>query len=640
MHTARATSFALVAAFVLSSLPSLIAQERPPLTSTPPRTGLRPLLGKVVDAQGNGVARASVHLALIAAGSESGETSDYQVATTDGRGRFRFQAQPCSRHRIWATQTAATESAVEGTFADGRVSDIIWASAGSLVELRLDKPAIACRLTIKNTEAWPNAGPFRVRIAPGAISLATPPIALDASHECTLPIMPSGQAAIDILDKHGQPLQCTTLGRIQKKQIVKLSPPRTVPMKVCDKDGKPIAGATVRQRFQAGWSDLRGFGPRASARRRWRELGQTDAKGQLRAQIANDQDPFESSGWPQLFFVASKDGYNISHSGFTDEPFVDGIEIDRTDLEELRFTLRPAKPAKLRLMLDKDRPLARQHLAIVQSYRIQEQDGNSSSHEDYTHSTTTDEHGQVLIPDLTEPVGKVRVLFGDGPQRSELVSKKLQRMLPQGGVALHRLSRKEGEQEIVIGSFPKLQLQLLDATGGPASDAELLFVSIEHANDYECDAWTPTTTTDAAGRVVMLLQPGNWLVFARDGLGMAHAKIDIDADEQLQMRMEPMPVMRGKVVDGDGKPVAGARLSCHSSSWTSRGRQDAAIDAVAQTMNWSWISNTVSDAEGNFACTFLDLPNMTYKGRFKKAGKKSDSLKIQAGEDPMTVRLQ
>ena len=98
--------------------------------------------------------------------------------------------------------------------------------------------------------------------------------------------------------------------------------------------------------------------------------------------------------------------------------------------------------------------------------------------------------------------------------------------------------------------------------------------------------------------------------------------------------------MRGKVVDADGKPVADARLSCHSSSWTSRGRQDPAIDAIAQTMNWSWISNTVSDAEGNFVCTFLDLPNMTYKGRFQVGNKKSESFKIVSGEGELTVHMR
>ena len=163
-------------------------------------------------------------------------------------------------------------------------------------------------------------------------------------------------------------------------------------------------------------------------------------------------------------------------------------------------------------------------------------------------------------------------------------------------------------------------------------------ISDEHGRDGDCDGWTARATTDSAGRVAMLLEPGKWFVFGRNARDMVQLSIDLKNSEQRELRLEPMPAMRGKVVDEEGKPIAGAQMDCYSSS--SSGSRDSALLIVARHLNWSWLDSAVTDENGEFHCAYLAHPSTRYKARFRVGNLRSDGFRVEADEDPITITIK
>lgn len=599
-----------------------------------PSPVLRPLLGKVVDTEGNGLAEAEVHLSFSPVGVTATETTQHQVATTDARGRFRFQALPCTKHLIWAIGKPDDEG-------KRVVSTIRWIAPGRPFELVADQPHSPSTLTISGLDTWKDYAPFSVQIAPGGIPIPGMTLALDEGGKCDLPPLPVGTTSVVVHDKHDRPLSTHSCspGRSTRQA---LAPMQQMPLKVVDEQGNGIAGVTIRQR-------LRGYGlpdnelaPYLPSRQLWRDHGTTDENGKLVVPVATRKDPFEITTWQGLFFTASKDGLTTSHSGISRMPFVDGKQVQREGMKELTFTLKPAKPTKLRLMRTQETPLRNQPVTIKSGIKVHEIDNNGYTHESLVLNLRTDEDGVVSIPALTEPIPGMQIVLG-GAGLTAFVPEPLRRMTPYRAITLHALKAKPGTQhEVSLQQTAKVRLQMLTEHGSPATDAQLMLISRANAKECSCDGWNTMATTDSAGRVAFLLEPGRWSVFARTKTGMAHLKLNLEDGETAEHKLDiqPMTTMRGRVVDENGKPVANVRLNCHSSSWHSVGNRDPILEQIAQSMNWSWIGGTRTNENGEFACAFLDLDGMTYEGRFQKGKKKSSDFRIIPNEEPETIVIK
>jgi hypothetical protein len=193
--------------------------------------------------------------------------------------------------------------------------------------------------------------------------------------------------------------------------------------------------------------------------------------------------------------------------------------------------------------------------------------------------------------------------------------------------------------EFDLSDLCALDLQLLDATGGPANDVELVFVSGAHSPEVDFDEWTTRATTDSAGRVAVLLEPGRWFVFGRNERDMVQLPILIERDEQRELRMQPMPAMRGRVVDAKGAPIAGARMHVYSSSSRGRG-EPPCLDAIAGKLNWHWMGRVRTDADGSFECSYLAAPNRGYKARFHFEDRRSAGFPVEVHEDLITITVE
>ena len=134
-----------------------------------------------------------------------------------------------------------------------------------------------------------------------------------------------------------------------------------------------------------------------------------------------------------------------------------------------------------------------------------------------------------------------------------------------------------------------------------------------------------------------MLQPGKWFVFGRNARDMVQLSIQLKSNETRELRLEPMPAMRGRVVDEDGKPVAGARMDCYSSS--SSGARETGPRIVANSLNWSWLDDPVTDENGEFVCPFLAHPSTRYKARFRAGSRRSEGFRVEADEEPVTITI-
>ena len=626
MLTARQQVAVLIA--TLASACVAIAQE-------PPTRVLRPLLGKIVDHEGQGVIGAEVHLSFSPIGNPDLAATEHKVTTTDQRGRFRFQAQPCTKHLIWAIGAARVDGVRLAT-------TLQWISPGRPFELVADQEHPECKLTISGIESWADYAPLHVQMAPGGIPVEGMTAVLDETGSCTLPPLPGGLTSVSIHDKDGQPLTTVSISKHERKITRAMHPLQELPMVVVDPEGKAIAGATIRQRVRANGLLSNDLVPSLPNRVWWRDIGKTDADGKLVAHVANRGKLFTSSHWQGLFFTATKEGRNTTHSGISEMPFFDGQQVKGEGLTALKFTLREAKPTILRLMQSPERGLANQAVTVKSGVRVKRFEKNGYSNESIVLQLTTDQDGLLRIPALTEQTGGFELLLG-GVSVTGLIPEPLRRMSPYRAITLHEIkATPEKEQRIDLHKAAKVKLQLLGEHGGPVTDAELMLISRANRNNYTCNGWNTMASTDSAGRVALLVQPGRWSVFVRTKTGMAHVKLKLaDGESQeLNVSLKKMATMHGRVVDGDGKPIANVRLDCHSSTWHSGGNRDPILEAIAQNMNWNWISGTVTDKDGMFACAFLDLPGMGYEARVSHNRKKSPDFQIVPNDSPVTITIQ
>lgn len=591
--------------------------------------GLRPLLGRVVDAADAPVAGAEVHVVLPDETAPGNRAASHAVVTTDARGRFRAKVVPCSHHLVWAI----------GPAGEARVcSPPQWATSGQLLELRADVARPPCRVTVDGLDAWRDLAPFRLRLALQGVGLPDTEVALGDDDACTLPAPPSGRVQLDVLDKDGQPLASSAYGDLRTSAMVRVQPPQEVPLVAVDEQGQPVAGAAVRFRISAGYSRTSGYTVSLPARHLWRELGETDAAGRLTARIAASKDPFESKRSNTYVFVAQKPGRKLSYSGFWQGPFHDGKQVADEDCKELRFTLSASAPRKGTLRGSAQGGLADQAALVRLGVRIEDKDSRGWLHEELLFPVRTDADGGFELPHIHGKIDEVDVILSGGAARRRLAPAALLRRVPQRAVSLHGIRGfRDQPFDFDLSGLCTLELQLLDATGGPANGVELLVLSEEHGRLGDCDGWTTRATTDSAGRVALLLQPGKWFVFGRNARDMVQLSIQLKSNETRELRLEPMPAMRGRVVDEDGKPVVGARMDCYSSS--SSGARETGPRIVANSLNWSWLDDPVTDENGEFVCPFLAHPSTRYKARFRVGSRRSEGFRVEADEEPVTITI-
>src|SRR5262249_953738 len=163
-----------------------------------------------------------------------------------------------------------------------------------------------------------------------------------AGGKVELPLLPANRMVGELLDKNGAvvwPILGFGTGDAEA-----VPPPRTIPARVVDEAGKPVAGAMLQQLWRRFATDDLG---RSSSDTRLVCLGVTDADGKAQVRVACAKDPFEAGNdWLDIHVLASKDGYDGSLCGFVNGLYLDGKKTDAEQQarRQFEFVLRKSPP--------------------------------------------------------------------------------------------------------------------------------------------------------------------------------------------------------------------------------------------------------------------------------------------------------
>jgi beta-lactamase regulating signal transducer with metallopeptidase domain/protocatechuate 3,4-dioxygenase beta subunit len=131
---------------------------------------------------------------------------------------------------------------------------------------------------------------------------------------------------------------------------------------------------------------------------------------------------------------------------------------------------------------------------------------------------------------------------------------------------------------------------VLGPDGKPFAGARLLWLRTRgrHARDYQNFEWVPAVTSDGSGRFQLNLSrsdfnpqsPATQVAAAADGLGIDWVDVKTSAvPPQLTLRLVEDVLVRGRILDGEGRPVAGAKIGLAHLFATASGKLDGVVNA-------------------------------------------------------------
>ncbi len=100
--------------------------------------------------------------------------------------------------------------------------------------------------------------------------------------------------------------------------------------------------------------------------------------------------------------------------------------------------------------------------------------------------------------------------------------------------------------------------------------------------------------------------------------------------------------MRGRVVDEEGKPVAGARLEMRSIEWRggTTDQRDPGLTSICSRLTWNWIDSVRTDEDGAFVCPLLPLPGVIVEAQFKARDLASQEFVVDPTDEPLTISMK
>lgn len=550
----------------------------------------------MVDAKGQPIADSTVTCVHTPYATEPAAI-DRLTAMTDARGMFSFNLVPGLPYRVWATGPAD---------ASGR--QWVTAPRGIGASLTFELTAIrqvgATHLMVTGSEAWRAAAPLSLRVFPDASQDASFDVALSGDGEFVLPALPLGVACVGLCGRDGEVTQLQEFRTDAPGSAVDFLPPAELTVQVNDSHGVPVSGAEVEHcAWKLGWQ-VPG----------WRRLGRTDAQGQVRARVAVG--PPSRWPWPGRFRLrAQKAGRVDAYFGWTvadraarvDPTEYSGPTLSRT------CTLQDPVPLHGALDLHDGNPGSRVRVATLRYGLAEGPD-----------AIGLDGKGGWEWPEAPRSIAAAALCF-------DLVSGKVP--LPRTFVFLARPLAKDWN--LSLRDTRDVDIVMTDPKHVPTTDGELLVMAA-----YEDDIAVPIgrVAPDLHGHAHVRLGEGDWLIQASNAAAAALHHIGRGVEPgTLTMQLLPRHSVRCRVVDADGKPVAGARLRVVESL-------DAPA-AVPDSLRNSWTGpeqqrSCEAVASGADGVVVMPLADPLWLGATVRAisgARKSDEQKVFAGAETIDL---
>ena len=598
-----------------------------------PAQARKPLLGTVVDGKGTPIAGAVVECVLAPDGPDL-PPLDVLTATTDARGRFRVDALPCGSYRCWA---AAPKDADGAQF----VSDVVATAVGQLPALVAKTKGGAGAIALRGLDAWQDRAPFTLRCVVAGRVVDTAIEAVDGAFTVQAPVRPMGGVEAQVRDRDGFHVHFGTL--TPRATRLSVPAPQTVRCRVVDEKGQPVAGARISTMRQGGafggpfqWID-RSNGLFETPPVQVDAVGVTGDDGVALVRVPAAWSLFaekKNGAVTHVCFRADAPGRRASYAGRSWQGFFeDGkAAAERKDRDGFTFTLQPAVPQRFRLV-DGDAPLAGVAVSLTYEITTQTGDGFAQSWNDVVRATT-DTDGWFDVGGLPEDQGQSRMQLAVGGRDGGAAGGAPFAVRP---IVLHPQSAKaegNGERRIDVGTFATVVLAVRDTDGGPGRGVQLALVSASSSRrsfDFED---LSLLAPDAAGRVAVRLEPGDWCALACTKEGLVVKEFDAATTPTLELAVAPFPTVRARVVDADGKPVAGAKFAVGQTSW--EGGQTKATDWLLQRLSQSWNGGLLEGArsgdDGEFRAGIVPTKGWSVRGSFRVRGKQSEEFEVSVGD--------
>jgi hypothetical protein len=555
-----------------------------------------PLIGSVVNANGEAVAGAEVTLLEDDPSLIGIDPIDICVAKTDDRGRFVASALVGVRYTAVAwTPEANGEALVAPPVPDQRCGNV----CSMVAKLHGRRRQIALPLA----PALRAVGGLHVRMGFRGAS----------GHYVVIPITDQGIEVppcevVGYFTLHAS--DGAFLGNVGVPDVgddvALVTSPLSLTARVVDADGAPVAGAKVTVHDGSTGSILAGMSALA------------DADGRAVLLWGGWNDPFEQA--PQTMFVtATAAGFQEGASGWVcKQPFV-GFETKKRHRRQVIVVPLTKVNATPRGSVDPAFGGCRARVDVMGNVR--EAPGRH-----YflprTYEVTIAPDGAYELPQLPPSASTVRIHLPprDG-RRTELLTTTAP-VLP---------SAAPSDCDMVAG-------QVIDQAGGPASGAEVVLAG---------HTWGTTVRVlvpDAAGRFDRILQRGRWTLLAMDATGWASRELDGAIEEPLAMRLEAKPQRRVRVVDGEGRGVAGASFEPGDFPYGFSGR--TGLDSLLVDLGWNTFADHIrrarTDERGEATLYFLPWPGVApaafaYVGDYSR---RSDDVVIATGDEILSFQLR
>jgi hypothetical protein len=560
---------------------SLLAQERMATT------------GHFLDREGKPVAGAAVTFAtspLLV--YDAFAPAEVVHTKTDENGRFRAELRVGVAHSAWAIGPPTKQGWLITETREGVL-------AGSVLTLRAIALSTTSTLHIDGLERLGDGGPFRLRSH------------TDARHspEWVLPVSDTGEFALPREFQKGASL-LDAQGKVRIADLnmalgaAYIPEPRRFRCRVLDEKGNALAGARVARvegLFLGGTNDP--FG----------ELREIDTR--------IESPPTDADGYTELVLhefvsqlVAFAPGCAQSVTGVMNGQWVQDGKFQTKDArgengkwpELTMFRLVPAAPVRGRLHRGSEALAGIGVLAKV-DVRVtsHEWGGTTTASFQQPCPTVTDANGEFAFDPLPGPIGSLQLAFAplgnDEPQV----------------LLLPRDARPTAPLDFDLAEWPVTTLQVLDASGGPPSQARCVLQPMAEGND------TPpiVVPTDRAGRVRLRLEPGEWFVFATDADGWAATALVVRAgsgESTTTLRFDPLERRAGIALRADGSPSPGEHFGFGGYKGSPMPKDTPPLEKVlrsrARLLNDGVNRGVRSDQNGRFVLRFYHLPGVEVIG--------------------------
>ena len=558
----------------------------------------RVLSGVAKDAAGEPLAGADVRFVFVARLAEHGDPTDDRTVRTDAQGRFRAELLPCAPYRVWCLGPPADDGARPA-------SELRLVDSSPFLVLHARSKSLPHTLRIEGLAAWATNGPFRIRVLPGGVQLPEDSI-LVADGMATIPAQPcvprptSPALALQLIDPRGEVLGKWEPDPDEREWTWTIPPPTTLQVRVVERfwggDGSDGVAdvevfeltSTIEQRFTGLTID-------PPIRYDWRSVGRTDANGWIRDVRAMAPQPSWRARGPKGSDTTT------THWGTRDlRTLVDG----QTHL----LKMRTDHPQQLHLVTNAPRVAAQRTLI--------------ASNGDLQSRIQTDEQGRAQLPQ-----GDGIAIAADAdPAWQLLLPENLRQTASTPPVAFSTLILPPRQ----LNPNWLLQFELTTANGSPPTNAQLILCSRAFANPSSWHA-----IPDQAGRLSVAATKDEWLVFAHDAEAACVQRIAKRPEAPIRLTLQPLPLLRGQVLDELGRPVANARLESVQKVDRAEplGSIEEAVSRVAMWRNEEAIARCTTAVDGTFECRFLLDPLCRWLVRFRLGDRTSATFELEARDE-------